>query len=536
MNAKNTSPKKFTDAQLEAALKLANRKFGHRKNVTGIDIGYKWEGDERTKERCVRVHVQEKKDKSVLEAAEVFPSDINGVTLDIIEGYYKINEAIAQLPATSKFPVLAGGISVGHPDITAGTLGCFVIDKQNNKPAILSNWHVLSGATGRTGDNILQPGKADGGNEAHDIVANLSRSILDADGDAAIAHLKGARPWIPIINETHIHLNGVRDSVLDEVLTKSGRTTGVTQARVDGEGVYFVNYQTQPGVFERIGIRGFKLVSVQPDNPNNHELSSGGDSGSVWYNANSGEAVGLHFAGEIDTNPRAEHAIACNMEAVMQRLNIRLASYLEIASYFTTEQNNQNYSAEISFTPGGPQGPLPLPPGGPWGPLPAPPRGPVWPWCPPVPDPWGPWRGGTSYGEHPWHSRNFGGMFRSVMGDEGSDLYRPGRSALQNLPIPNSVPHPYNDVFPRLQQALLERDPIRFKGIGFNEAMTDRMHGEVHSFIASTINRSSAFDDMELRRVCGPDFRSTITYGQVCTDISMIIATGSTHCGELKNA
>jgi len=356
MTAKKTTSGNVTTALLQEVLSIAVKKYGHRHYVTAVDIGYKWNGEERTKELCVRIHVKEKKAESVLEAAEMFPTDIKGVQIDVIEGVYKTSESFSQLPPTGRFPVLAGGISVGHPAISAGTLGCLVIDKQNDKPALLSNWHVLVGASGRTGDGILQPGAADGGDTRRDIVANLGRSILDADGDAAIAHLNGTRPWLPILNETHVHLSGIRDSVLDEVLTKSGRTTNVTKARVDGEGVYFIAYQVQPGVFERIGVKGFKLVSIRPNNPGNVELSSGGDSGSVWYNANSGEAVGLHFAGETSNDPRTEHAIACNMTTVTERLNIRLASYLEIATLLS-QQHDQDHRAITGFgaPPDGPR-------------------------------------------------------------------------------------------------------------------------------------------------------------------------------------
>src|SRR3989449_10313618 len=55
-----------------------------------------------------------------------------------------------------------GGVSIGHIQITAGTLG--VLARPNGRPVILSNNHVLANQNaGRVGDPILQPGPADGG-------------------------------------------------------------------------------------------------------------------------------------------------------------------------------------------------------------------------------------------------------------------------------------------------------------------------------------------------------------------------------------
>jgi len=149
---------------------------------------------------------------------------------------------------------------------------------------------------------------------------------LDADGDAAIAHLTGDRSWLPFVFGTFAIPGTARDSRLGELLVKSGRTTGQTEGRVDGEGTYFINYDVRPGVQRRIGIRGFKLVAKEPNNPGDVEISSGGDSGSLWYHESSGDAIGLHFAGEISADPRHEHAIACNLSRVLERLNVRLAT------------------------------------------------------------------------------------------------------------------------------------------------------------------------------------------------------------------
>ncbi len=60
------------------------------------------------------------------------------------------------------------------------------------------------------------------------------------------------------------------------------------------------------------------------NNPNDEEISSGGDSGSLWYDPDSLEGVGLHFAGETNNLPSAEHAIACHLPDVLSALDVSL--------------------------------------------------------------------------------------------------------------------------------------------------------------------------------------------------------------------
>jgi hypothetical protein len=184
---------------------------------------------------------------------------------------------------------------------------------------------LVGSADASPGDPILQPGVADGGRLNRDEVGHLERSILSRDGDAAIAFLDSAsdRTVLSAQHETAVVLQSARICRVGEILEKSGRTTGVTRGRVDGAGSYKVNYS----VGER-EIDGFKVVSVEDNNPDNEEVSSGGDSGSVWYDTVTKQGVGLHFAGETNPDPTAEYGIACHLPSVLTALNVSLTSKL----------------------------------------------------------------------------------------------------------------------------------------------------------------------------------------------------------------
>ena len=76
------------------------------------------------------------------------------------------------------------------------------------------------------------------------------------------------------------------------------------------------------------------LLYLLPDHiadPGHLDLfSDGGDSGSIWYDENTGEAVGLHVAGDnskyslLEAGGNQNSAIACHITEVFARLEIDL--------------------------------------------------------------------------------------------------------------------------------------------------------------------------------------------------------------------
>jgi hypothetical protein len=105
-------------------------------------------------------------------------------------------------------PLRMGG-SAGHFKITAGTLGCFVQDRQTSAVLLLSNNHVLANENrAKIGDNILQPGAFDGGENPTDAVGTLAHFIkLKRTGvnslDCAVAVVKEG------IGTNHRNLTGI---------------------------------------------------------------------------------------------------------------------------------------------------------------------------------------------------------------------------------------------------------------------------------------------------------------------------------------
>jgi hypothetical protein len=199
----------------------------------------------------------------------------------------------------SRHRPLAGGISVGHHAITAGTLGCFVQSPEGL--AILSNNHVLADENrAQRGESIIQPGSLDGGSLPGDVVATLGQYVPLQSGavnrlDAALAPLldglapdngamlKGGTPYpTPISPEDALGL---------EVI-KLGRTTGHTRGFVSAFNVnrLGIAYDTAESmIFDG-------QIEIEPLDSGT-DFSDGGDSGSLILTADERRPVGLLFAG-----------------------------------------------------------------------------------------------------------------------------------------------------------------------------------------------------------------------------------------------
>ena len=145
-----------------------------RANVVGVAIGNKVIRGRETDERCIVVFVEAKRPETQLRQWDIVPKAFGSVRTDIVEtGRFHAlrSEQAVDLERTKRIRPAPGGVSVGHVQITAGTLG--VLARRNGRPVILSNNHVLANQNaGRVGDPILQPGPADGG-RLQDTIARL---------------------------------------------------------------------------------------------------------------------------------------------------------------------------------------------------------------------------------------------------------------------------------------------------------------------------------------------------------------------------
>ena len=294
-----------------------------RPGVTAVDLGFKWSHGQMTGELAIRVHVQEKRPLSELSEEELFPQEVDGVTVDVIEATYGVQlvpEGDLQLEAAvdgreQRFDTVPLGVSIGNRYTTAGTLGAKVVDIDTRQEMILSNWHVMVGTADPDPDiPIWQPGRLDNGRDS-DTIATLTRYVL-GPYDAAVATLNGSRT---VGTETveGTPLTDVAEPMLGMFVWKSGRTTGHTEGFIDG-------VQMSLSIQYNVGLRPLQNVFRVVPRPGagDVEISQGGDSGAIWVDESSGKGVGLHFAGETGSGP--EQALAHDLPKVLQYLNVHL--------------------------------------------------------------------------------------------------------------------------------------------------------------------------------------------------------------------
>lgn len=200
---------------------------------------------------------------------------------------------------TNTRPLLIGA-SVGHVDVTAGSIGAFVT--RGGKHYMLSNNHVLANENAaKAGDWVLQRGAFDGGRSPRERVARLRYWVtLKPTGrnlvDAALASIE---PRIALDAQRLRGLVGGKDRTLaglgadfvdeGETVYKVGRTTGATKGRVtafDLDNVV-VNYDLGNLRFDN---------QIEIEGTGSRTFSDGGDSGSLIVN-DAMQAVALLFAG-----------------------------------------------------------------------------------------------------------------------------------------------------------------------------------------------------------------------------------------------
>jgi hypothetical protein len=168
------------------------------KNVVGFGNGFRTVKGERIGEATV-VLVTKKLPLEMLSKQDVIPQAIDGNVTDVLE----VGE-IKALTYNHRLRPIQPGISIGHPEVTAGTLGAIVEDTHTGRKLILSNNHVIANSNdSQEGDPILQPGKIDGGRNPEDVVGNLFRFVPIQFGESA--------PTCPIATGTATGLNKVAE-------------------------------------------------------------------------------------------------------------------------------------------------------------------------------------------------------------------------------------------------------------------------------------------------------------------------------------
>jgi hypothetical protein len=327
--------------------RLVDRAIGNAgHNVHAVGIGRKVVGGKPTKQLAVRVYVVQKIADSLVPPIYRIPESVDGVPTDVIESApaFVFPKAVRQVrqPRRPPAPPRAGacstnrmkrqrpvvaGVSAGHYKITAGTIAYFCRStRPGDDPGrvfVLSNNHVFANVNqGKAGDDLYQPGTADGGTPASHI-AELARWVEIKLGgrlanrvDASIGGL------LPSIAHTLTicsigAVKGTAQAVDGMKVRKHGRTTGYTEGEVtdDSYDALVGMDHEDPNVVALFEDQ-MRVQRIEPYSA----IGLGGDSGSLVVRKQDAAAVGLYFAGPSS----GVYGVANHIRDVLKELEIQL--------------------------------------------------------------------------------------------------------------------------------------------------------------------------------------------------------------------
>jgi hypothetical protein len=323
----------------EAHTTAENELLGRKANLVGVGLGVKWTNGQPTGEPALLALVTHKAGTDDLKPGDRVPPTIVGVKTDVLAvGTPMAGAAVPTgVTLTRRLRPVMGGFSVGHKDITAGTIATAAYDilpggtmsppnsGTGNPPQfyILSNNHILAnGNAARIGDPILQPGPFDGGVNPDDQIATLSRFIpLDFAPDIPLdLHNNIVDAAVAVTNCSDVdrqlywigRLRGWRRKAninVGTIVQKVGRSSGYTIGRI-----------TAIRVTIDIGYGGGRGGRLR-DQIITTAMSSPGDSGSLIATLD-GVAVGLLCAGSPQTT------VINQIENVRSQLGIEVAEQI----------------------------------------------------------------------------------------------------------------------------------------------------------------------------------------------------------------
>jgi PKD repeat protein len=252
-------------------------------------------------------------------ASARIPRQLEGYDVEVVVTG-RIDATNYNNPTTRERPA-PNGFSVGHPDITAGTIGARVKDGAGNV-YILSNNHVLANSNAASiGDPALQPGPYDGGTAADQIgtLAAFQTIVMGGSSntmDAAIARVNAA----DVLGATPTYAYGAPGTTPvnaspNMAVKKFGRTTGLTTGTVAEVNVTVSVCYVPRGMFSCAEAATFTgQIGISPGT-----FSAGGDSGSLIVTNNTSKSpVGLLFAGS------STRTLANPIGAVLSRFGVSI--------------------------------------------------------------------------------------------------------------------------------------------------------------------------------------------------------------------
>jgi hypothetical protein len=289
-----------------------------------VGVGRKVVKGKTTNQFAVRYYVERKLPESELSAERALPKEhrfhsrIKGGPVTVPTDVIESPRAEFEVNPKDRLRPCPGGSSIGTPPppgfISAGTLGGWVWDREDDSIVMLSNEHVL-GTT--AGIDVAQPGTLDGGGFPADKIGDTKRGIVRSTTTVNVVDCAIADPDSSAIPSLEVIDIGAAVYAIDVaveglLVEKFGRTTEHTFGEITDDS-YTTNLTSGHSFTDC-----FRVDARAPST----DWSDGGDSGSLCFSRDPVEdseikpVVGLHFAGA------STYGVACKIQNVFSALNL----------------------------------------------------------------------------------------------------------------------------------------------------------------------------------------------------------------------
>jgi hypothetical protein len=259
-----------------------------RANVVGTAVGTRRVNGRPTGEETIIVLVSRKQPSDQVSSEDLVPKTVEIDGQDTRTDVQEIGEPRIQAVETQpverrpnrkqRWRPAPAGVSFGHPEVTAGTLGSPPLLNENGDTVVLTNSHIAAPIDAASkGDSIYQPGPADSGTEEDTLGtlrewSEISQTESNTTDSAVVSVDRDVMKNTVLEIGSLVSIGdggGSPPSDTRATYTKSGRTTGVTTGSQRGYDarVKVRGYYDEPVVFEGVGV-------FSP-------MSAGGDSGSL---------------------------------------------------------------------------------------------------------------------------------------------------------------------------------------------------------------------------------------------------------------
>ena len=270
------------------------------KGAIGVDVDHKSVNGKKTDKLSITVYVKKKLAKEELTADEAVPTEMEGVSTDVVECPNVWPNAMVRTDP------LVGGLSIGSTGTTGsyGTLG--IVLYHGGTPTALSAAHVMVSSLPGVGQTVIEPSN---GNYPVDSIGTVSTVAYGGNTnlDAALVPVQGRGTVVGYVNNIGQVANWALPAE-NQVVRKMGVRTGLTEGIVGSTTLTWT--LTSP-------LGQFILYNqVRVDNSGGVNFALPGDSGSAVITSTDGQ---LYMIGTVVSGQEGQFTV-CNNSVDLQRL------------------------------------------------------------------------------------------------------------------------------------------------------------------------------------------------------------------------